>query len=777
MTRRSLLIAGALSPGLRLPVAAEGQPRDYPAKPIPLTQVDIHDEFWRPRMEANRQVSIWHCLERLKDGGDFNLSKLIEGAAYMLAQREDDGLRTAVNQRITNLLERLGPRLNDPERAVRISGHFYEAAVAWARHAGDRRMLDAAVRAANTITSAYGPGKKIYISEHEGQKIGLIALYRATGDPRYWQLAKFFLDQRGRNDYPRRGEYAIDRTYAQDYAPVVQQKEAVGHCVRATFLYIALADIAALTGGDDYARALDRIWRDATYRKMYITGGIGSIRFHEQFGAPYELPNLSAWCETCAAYGNLVWNHRMFLLHEDGAYIDVMERVLYNAMAAGVSLAGDRFFYQTPLKSFGNYERFDWINTPCCPPNVVRLMASLGSYVYAQSPTAIYVNLYVGSTATIDGVKLVQETRYPLEGDVTIYVDPPAPKVFTLALRIPGWTGNTGVPGLYEFVDFENVHALVTVNEWSQRYEVNKGYLLIDREWLPGDKVELHLPIAPRAVRANGQAKEDRDRIALQRGPLIYCVEWPDNDEHGLNLMIPAGTALKSEFDPDRLGGLQVITGRASAVGIKMREFTAVPYYAWANRGEGEMQVWIGRGIEQTWWAPQPPDPIASASASAVLPKIRTGYNDQNDDLRAVFDGAEPISSADESSLYFRMRPPAGQAAWIEYQLKRVVSVSQAQVYFYDDRRFCRMPAAWRILYLDDNSWKPVRARGAYSVEKDRFNVARFDPVTTTALRLEIEPQTVQYKSGQVGPPDAMFLTADAAWREAGVLEWRISAD
>ena len=261
---------------------------------------------------------------------------------------------------------------------MRVSGHFLEAAAAWHRYTGDRRMLDAAIRDGDSILTAYGPGKKTYISEHEGQKIGLVALYRATGDPKYWQLAKFFLDQRGRDDYPRRGEYALDRTYAQDHAPVVKQTEAVGHCVRATFLYIALADLAALTGSGDYAQALRKIWEDATYRKMYVTGGIGSIRFHEQFGAPYELPNLSAWNETCAAYGNIVWNHRMFLLHEDAAYIDVMERVLYNSFAAGVSLKGDRFFYQNPLKSFGNYERFEWINTPCCPPNVVRLMASSG---------------------------------------------------------------------------------------------------------------------------------------------------------------------------------------------------------------------------------------------------------------------------------------------------------------------------------------------------------------------------------------------------------------
>ena len=232
----------------------------------------------------------------------------------------------------------------------------------------------------------YGPGRKTYISGHEGLKIGLINLYRHTGDERYWKLAKFFLDERGRDDYPRQGEYAIDRTYAQDHLPVVRQREAVGHAVRATYLYIPLADIAALTGDSRYQQALDAIWQDATYRKTYVTGAIGSIRFHEQFGAPYELPNLSAWNETCASYGSVLWNHRMFLLHRDARYIDLMERVLYNGFLAGVSSKGDRFFYQNPLTSYGSYERFDWINTPCCPPNVVRLLASLGRLHLCEEP-------------------------------------------------------------------------------------------------------------------------------------------------------------------------------------------------------------------------------------------------------------------------------------------------------------------------------------------------------------------------------------------------------
>jgi uncharacterized protein len=775
MTRRKFLAAGSLAPVLRFAAAAPTSPSDYPAAAVPLTQVEIRDEFWAPRIEANRTVSIWHCFEHLHDDGDFNLSKLIEGAAYILAKQPDPRLQSYTEERIAKLLAAMEARIADPTRAVHVSGHFLEAAAAWQRVTGQRKMLDAALRDFDSIATVYGPGKQVYISGHEGQKIGLVALYRATGDPKYWQLAKFFLDQRGRDDYPRSGEYALDRTYAQDHEPVVRQAEAVGHCVRATFLYIALADIAALTGAPEYARALRSIWEDAAYRKMYVTGGIGSIRFHEQFGAPYELPNLSGWNETCAAYGNVAWNHRMFLLHEDAEYIDVMERVLYNTFAAGVSLKGDRFFYQNPLKSFGNYERFEWIDTPCCPPNVVRLMASLGSYIYAVSPRAIYVNLFVAGSAMVDGVKLTQETRYPRDGDVTIQVDPGQTRSFTVAVRIPGWAQNQVVRGLDEFIDDPSPRPTISVNDRAVRMEPQRGYILVDREWRNGDRIELHLPMPIRQVRANSFSKEDRDRVALQRGPLVYCVEWVDNEGHALNIMLPPGTALKTESEPELFGGVETITGRGVILGQGVRQFTAVPYHAWNNRGMGEMQVWIGRGTLQAWVAPAPPSPIVHATASGELKKIVTGYNDQNDDLSAVYDGAEPISSADESSLYFRMRPAAGEPAWIEYELRRPTGISTAQVYFFDDRRFCRLPAAWRILYKEGEQWKPVANRAAYTVQKDQFNITHFDPVLTAAIRLEIEPRNIEYKSGQVGPPGAMILNQDIQWREAGVLEFRIS--
>lgn len=792
LTRRSLLISGLLIPGLGSlrPLLAEFIPADDgDLRAVPLDRVDVTDGFWAPRMDVNRRVSIWHCFDRMQGNDAFGVSKLIEAAAYMLMKAPDPRLEAYVDRRIDEMVAALRQRIADPDRAVRVPGHFLEAAVAYNAATGKRAMLDAALEDARVIEAAYGPSRKTYISEHEGQKIGLIALSREAGDARYWNLAKFFLDQRGRADYPRRGVYATDRTYAQDQAPVVDQREAVGHCVRATFLYIALSEIALLTGADEYRRAADAIWEDVVFRKMYVTGGIGSIRFHEQFGAPNELPNLSAWNETCAAYGQVVWNHRLFLLHRDARYIDVMERVFYNALATGVSLSGDRFFYQNPLKSFGDYERFEWINVPCCPPNVVRLTASLGSYIYARTAQSIYVNLFVGSRASIPlgqggAVTLTQDTRYPWDGHVRIAVDPEHPVATSILVRIPGWTRNEPVPSaLYRYTDRDGSSASLTVNGRTIRAATDRGYARIERTWRKGDVIELRLPMPVRRVVANDAVREDRGMVALERGPLVYCVEWPDNGGHALNVILPDGTRLESEWRKELLGGTQAIVGRAAAVyraahGVSTEErshdLVAIPYHRWSNRGMGEMAVWLPRAADEAWIAPVPSAPIRLVRSSGEVQKKWTGYNDQNSDVGAVYDGRDPLSSADESSRYVRMRPASGAPAWIEYELSGPTRVSSAAAYWFDDRRFCRLPQSWRVLYKDGDGWLPVSNPDAYPIVKDAFCPVRFDPVTTTAVRLEVEPVTIHYAAGDIGPPDAMFINDPIEWREFGLLEWRI---
>ena len=763
---------------------------DYAVRAVPLAKVRITDTFWRPRMEANRNVSLDHCWTRLgAGGGEFSVSKLIEAAAYMVTDRPDPALEARMDERIATMAAGVERRVANPAQAVRISGHFFEAACAYYAATGKRTVFDAAVRAADAIDRGYGPGKQTYISGHEGLKIGLIALYRATRDERYWRLAKFFADERGRDDYERTGEYARDRTYAQDHERVTEQDEAVGHAVRATFLYIPMTDIAALDASRPYERAVNRIWSDAVQRKTYVTGGIGSIRFHEQYGAAYELPNLSAWNETCASYGNVVWNHRMFLLHRDARYIDVMERVLYNALLVGVSLKGDRFFYQNPLMSYGDYDRFEWINTPCCPPNVVRMVASIGEYIYAtDSARNAYVNLFVNSNADVSvgntTVKLRQDTRYPWDGTVRIHVDPNAATSFVLHVRIPGWTGNTVMPGdLYDFVNQAAEQPRLSINGAAQPLQLERGYAVLGRTWNAGDVVELVLPMPVRQIEAHDNVADDRRRVALQRGPLVYCAEWPDNGGRALNIVLPRDAALDTEFRANLLEGIQVICGTVqkierdaptNATRTAPHELVAIPYYVWANRGMGEMQVWLAREPAVAWLPPVLPPNVARVNTSGGVARAWTGYNDQNDDLAAVYDGREPLNSADQSHRFFRMRPPVGQPAWIEYEFTTPTEISSARVYLFDDKRFCKLPKSWRITYRDGAEWKPVKARGAYRVVKDDYSTIRFDRVRANAVRIEIEPETISYKSGQIGPPAAMFIDADIEWRECGVIEWRV---
>jgi uncharacterized protein len=794
LTRRSLLLSSCVLPSLGLFRSLTGavEPAaDYPAKAVPLTQVDITDQFWAPRMEVNRNVSIWHCFDRMREHSeDFGSPRLIEGAAYMIAKRPDPKLEQYCDQLIDELVAGLRPRMSDPNKAVHVSGHFLEGGVAYYAVTGKRKMLDAALEDANVIDANFGPTKKTYISEHEGQKIGLIELYRQTGDERYWKLAKFFLDERGKDDYPRSGEYLRDRTYAQDHEPVVKQDAAVGHCVRATYLYIPLTDIAALTGRAEYANADAKIWEDAVYRKTYLTGSIGSIRFHEQYGAAYELPNLSAWNETCASYGNVVWNHRMFLLHRDAQYIDVMERILYNGFADGVSLKGDRFYYQNPLKSFGDYARFDWINVPCCPPNVVRLMASLGSYAYAQSADSIYVNLFVSNRAKIElpsknSVAMRLETKYPWDGRVKISVDPERPENFAVLVRIPGWARNQVMPGdLYQYAEKSSAQPVLTVNNRGVNPASEDGYVRIERKWQKGDTIELNLPMPVRRVHAKEQVRENQGMVALERGPIVYCAEWPDNNGHALNIVVPDDAAFKSEWRADLLNGVEVLTGKAQALsrpadGASLEahphELVAIPYHAWANRGMGEMAVWLPRDPKKAWVTPVPANSIKSVNSSGGVPKGWTGYNDQNSDIGALYDGKDPLHSADESYRYFKMRSAVGTPAWVEYEFKSPTKISSSQVYWFDDRRFCRLPQSWRVLYKDGEEWKPVANAQKYNIAKDEFNVASFEPVTTTAIRIEVEPTTKSYKKGDIGPPDAMFIDADIEWREFGILEWRVA--
>ena len=611
---------------------------------VPFTDVTVADEFWAPRMETNRKVTVPYDFQKCEQTGridnfakagglmegefegiyfnDSDLYKVIEGAAYSLKIHPDPELEKYVD----GVIEKIAAAQwedgylytfyslpqRQPEKRwtdVRVkhelycAGHFFEAAVAYYQATGKRKVLDVAVRLADYIDSVFGPGKKHDVPGHEEIEIGLVKLYGITGEKRYLALSKFFLDQRGRAD--RRKIYG---EYCQDHKPVVEQDAAVGHAVRAAYLYSGMADVAALTGDADYIEALGRIWQDVVSKKMYITGGIGARGGGESFGEDYELPNATAYCETCAAIANAMWNHRMSLLHGDAKYIDVLERVIYNGFLSGISLSGNKFFYPNPLASDGKYQRSPWFGCACCPTNIVRFMPSLPGYAYAQQADNVYVNLFIAGSAEVkvgrNTVRLRQQTRYPWDGDVKIMVEPERTGQFAVCVRIPGWAQNRPVPSnLYNYPDTNQQEVTLKVNGNPVALNIAKGYARIHRTWKKGDAIELNLPMPIRRVTAHEKIEDNRGRTAVERGPVVYCFEGADNPKGVANLVLPIDAKLQSEYHGDLLGGIVTITGRGQIRqdGEKVVEdidVVAIPYYAWAHRGKNEMAVWIPKSAE-----------------------------------------------------------------------------------------------------------------------------------------------------------------------------------
>jgi DUF1680 family protein len=793
--RVGIVVAAALAS------LAAKPPRDYPVQPVPFTAVHLTDTFWLPRIEVNRTVTIPFAFqkgeetkrvyhferaaavlrgEKLQDKeppgypfDDTDVYKVIEGAAYTLSVKPDPKLEAYLDQLIAKIAAAQEPdgylyttRTIDPEHPHRWAGknrwelekvdshelynlgHLYEAAVAHYQATGKRSLLDVALRTADLLDRTFGPGKQSIWPGHEVTEMGLVKLYRVTGDLRYLNLARFLIDERGPD-----GTEGAGRTYNQSHLKVVEQDAAVGHAVRATYLYSGVADVAALTGDQAYVKALDRIWHDVVDKKLYLTGGIGATGSGEAFGLAYELPNMTAYNETCAAIGHDYWNHRQFLLHGDAKYIDVMERTLYNGLLSGVSLDGKSFFYPNPLESAGQHQRSPWFGVACCPGNVTRFLASVPGYVYAQQGDTVYVNLFAAGNADItleDGrrLKLVQETRYPWEGAVKITVTPEREGRFALNVRIPGWARNEVVPSdLYRFADAAPPAATVKVNGQGVAAAPVKGYVRVERAWKAGDVVELALPMPVRRVVANTAVDADRGRVALQRGPLVYAAEWVDNGGRVRNLLLADDVKLATEFRPDLLGGVQVVRARAAALALddhgqvsrREQDLLAIPYYSWANRGSGEMVVWFPN--QPTSARPQPFPTTASRAKVSASPAGRYPG--------AVNDQGEPRSSRDATDAFFHWWPEKGSTEWIEYTLDAPTAVSSVDVYWFDDTGSgeCRTPASWRVLYKDGAEWKPVEAAGSYGIDKDRYNRVTFKPVTTNGLRLEVTLQP-QWSAG-----------------------------
>lgn len=640
--------------------------RDYPYRPVPFTSVKVSDAFWLPRIETNRENTISFAFENCETTGridnfriaagqiegawkgdfgfdDTDVTKIIEGASYSLhvhpdekldayldtvisyiaaAQEPDGYLYTLYTARHTS--DRFGKVYCGPKEyrwdniawshEFYNAGHMYEAGVAHYLATGKRDLLDVCIRNADLICDLFGPDGQIEPPGHQEIELGLIKLYRVTGDKKYLDQVKLFLDRRGRNADQR----DLFGKYAQDHVPVTEQDEAVGHAVRANYMYAAMADTAALTGDGAYIKAIDQIWDNVVSHKLYLTGGTGATGHGEAYGENDELPNLTAYAETCAGIANVYWNHRMFCLHGDAKYIDVMERALYNGVISGVALDGKSFFYPNPLASNGEHARSPWFGCACCPSNMTRFIASVGGYMYAVHDNSVYVNLYAQGEAEVSlanqKVTIEQQTRYPWDGKVSIKITPEkAGESFALRLRIPGWAQNEAVASdLYKFIDEDSAPPTVHVNGEAVDFigKTDRGYVVIERTWETGDEVTLDIPMPVRRVIANDNIEADRGRVALQRGPLVYCVEHPDVPNGKVhNLMLEDDTQLATEFRKDLLRGVQVITGTATVTKPADEEggtpvangtipLTAIPYYAWAHRGKGEMAVWLPRTVD-----------------------------------------------------------------------------------------------------------------------------------------------------------------------------------
>lgn len=764
------------------------QNRDYPIQPVTFNRVHVHDDFWAPRIAINVDITIPYVLQKCRETGrvdnflkaagkkpatniteypfdDTDVYKVIEGVSYALQVKPNPSLERSIDTLIgiigeaqeqdgylytfrTMKPEKLHPWIslkrweNDPKLSHELynCGHLYEAAVAHFLSTGKRSLLDIAIKNADLLVKDFGPGKAAYFPGHQVVEMGLARMYRVTGKQAYLDLAKYFLDIRGNGKI--RGS-----DYNQSQKPVTDQHEAVGHAVRAAYMYTGMADVAALTGDVSYIKAIDDIWSDVVNKKMYLTGGIGATGAGEAFGAAYQLPNMSAYAETCASIANVYWNNRMFLLHGDASYIDVMERVLYNGLLSGVSQSGTKFFYPNPLASMGQHQRSAWFGCACCISNMTRFMPSIPGYVYAQNANNLYVNLFMTNQAdiTLPAGKLTisQETAYPWQGKVKLNVAVEKKMPFTLRMRIPGWARQQPVPGdLYRFADNREVKIPIFINGKEVTYSIEKGYAVFNRTWSKGDLVEMDLPMEVEKVLANEKVKDDQGRFAFQKGPLVYCLEGPDNKDGAVqNIVMSQQTVVKENYEKQLLNGVLVLTGDGSATRRQLSsnvllktdlQAKAIPYYAWSNRGPSEMVVWIP--FVESAARPRPAATIASKS------KVSASINNQRM-LASLNDQFEPATSEDKSALYLHWWPKKDTDEWIQYDFDGEQTVSESSVYWYDDGPFggCRIPASAKLLYKEGDNWVPVKNLAPYAPIKDKYDVVKFEPIKTKALRMEIK--------------------------------------
>lgn len=779
------ILAGCLA-GNSLFAQKEQLKHGYPIDPVPFTSVKVSDSFWGQRLKASREVTIPLAFSKCEETGryrnfelaahpsdttkvtgysfdDTDVYKTIEGASYSLqtypdkqlahymdsvldivaaAQEPDGYLYTARTMNPKHPHEWAGSKrwekVEELSHEFYNLGHMVEGAIAHYQATGSRKFLDIAIRYADCVCREIGDGEGqvVRVPGHQIAEMALAKLYLVTGDQKYLDQAKFFLDKRG---YTSRKD-----EYSQAHKPVIEQDEAVGHAVRAAYMYAGMADVAALTGDTSYVQAIDRIWDNIVSKKLYITGGIGATNQGEAFGKNYELPNMSAYCETCAAIGNVYVNYRLFLLHGDAKYYDVLERTLYNGLISGVSLDGGGFFYPNPLESMGQHQRQPWFGCACCPSNVCRFIPSLPGYVYAVKDNQVYVNLFMGNEAElkVGGKKVIlhQETRYPWDGHVTLTVDKNAAGTFAMKIRIPGWVRNQVVPSdLYTYSDGKRPGYSVKVNGEAVTSALDQGYFIIERKWKKGDRVELQLDMEVRTVKANGKVEADRGRMAVERGPIVYCAEWPDNSFNVLSLLMNQHPQFEVVERPDLLYGLNQIKTPVQTLEydeqgrlvVKDQELTLIPYYAWAHRGPGNMAVWLPSEVRAT-------RPVAIPTLAS---KSQVSASHPAKSLTAITDGLVPADENDRTIPYYHWWPKEGTTEWIVYEFPEKTEVSSSTVYWYDDAPWgsCRLPRSWKVYYKNEaGEWTPIPEADAYPVSKGNPNTVHFAPVSTSAVKLEV---------------------------------------
>ena len=767
----------------------------YPITPVPFTKVKVTDSFWGQRLKASRDVTIPLAFSKCEETGrytnfekaanpsgsyevkgysfdDTDVYKTIEGASYSLqtypnkklvhyidsvldivakAQEKDGYLYTSRTMNPKHPHEWAGDKrwskVEDLSHEFYNLGHMVEGAVAHFQATGSRKFLDIACRYADCVCREIGtkPGQVCVVPGHQIAEMALCKLYVLTGEQRYLDQAKFFLDYRGKT--------TIKTEYSQSHKPVVEQDEAVGHAVRAAYMYAGMADVAALTGDKSYINAIDNIWNNIVEKKLYITGGIGATNNGEAFGKNYELPNMSAYCETCAAIGNVYVNYRLFLLHGESKYYDVLERSLYNGLISGVSLDGGGFFYPNPLESMGQHQRQPWFGCACCPSNIARFIPSLPGYVYAVNKRDVYVNLFMSNTSQLSvagkGITLEQQTQYPWDGDIAIKVAANKAGQWAMKVRIPGWVRNEVVPSnLYEFTDNLRPQYNITVNGNAVNGKLtDDGYFTIDRKWKKGDVVRVHFDMDPRTVRANNNVEADRGFVAIERGPIVYCAEWPDNDFDIMGALVNQSPKMTVEDGTLHAKDKKVADyyikviktdaqllsfdkqGRLNTKDVKL---SLIPYYAWCHRGSGKMRVWLSQDLSSS----RPEQPATLASLSKVTASTPAAS------LSAVNDRLVPKDGTDRSMPYYHWWPKQGVTEWIAYEFTEASTVQSSTVYWYDDGPWggCRVPKAWRIFFKNDNGeWQPVSGADKYPTTKGTACTVNFEPVKTKAIKIEID--------------------------------------